>query len=79
MPLSGCSGDERVGGAIRIGPGVTPPRLLHKVEPQYFPDARADHIQGTVVLQLAVNRKAERQVFRSLAHWVSDWMSVLRK
>jgi TonB family protein len=43
--------------AIRIGPGVTPPRLLHKAEPQYSPDARADHIQGTVVLQLAVNER----------------------
>lgn len=43
--------------AVRIGPGVTPPRLLHKVEPEYSPDARADHIQGTVVLQLAVNEK----------------------
>ena len=43
--------------AIRIGPGVTPPRLLHKAEPEYSPDARADHIQGTVVLQLAVNEK----------------------
>ena len=43
--------------AIRIGPGVTPPRLLHKVEPEYSSDARADHIQGTVVLQLAVNEK----------------------
>jgi TonB family protein len=42
---------------IRIGPGVTPPRLLHKVEPEYSPDARADHIQGTVVLQLAVDEK----------------------
>jgi TonB family protein len=43
--------------AIRIGPGVTPPPLLHKVEPEYSPDARADHIQGTVVLLLAVNEK----------------------
>jgi len=40
-------------GATRIGPGVTPPRLLHKVEPEYSPLARADHIQGTVVLELA--------------------------
>lgn len=43
--------------AIRVGPGVTPPRLLHKVEPTYSPEARADHIQGTVVLLLAVNEK----------------------
>ena len=44
-------------GAIRIGPGVTPPRLLHKVEPEYSPGARADHIQGTVVLELAVDEQ----------------------
>jgi TonB family protein len=52
-------GQERNGleGATRIGPGITPPRLLHKIEPEYSPDARADHIQGTVVLQLAVDEK----------------------
>src|SRR5215472_17074498 len=44
-------------GAIRIGSGVTPPRLLHKQEPEYSPDARADHVQGTVVLQLAVDEQ----------------------
>jgi TonB family protein len=42
-------------GAIRVGPGVTFPRLLHKEEPEYSPDARADHIQGNVVLELAVD------------------------
>ena len=42
---------------LRVGPGVTAPRLLHKVDPQYSPVARADHIQGTVVLQLVVNEK----------------------
>jgi TonB family protein len=44
-------------GAIRVGPGITPPRVLRKPEPQYSPDARADHIQGTVVLLLAVDEK----------------------
>jgi TonB family protein len=47
-------------GAIRIGPGVTPPRLLHKVEPEYSPGARADHIQGTVVLELAIDEQSRR-------------------
>ena len=42
---------------IRIGPGVTPPRLLRKVEPKYSPEARADHVQGTVVFQVVVNEK----------------------
>lgn len=42
---------------IRIGPGVTPPRLTKKVEPSYSPLARADRIQGTVLLQLVVTEK----------------------
>jgi TonB family protein len=42
---------------IRIGPGVTPPRVLHKLEPEYSPDARADHVQGTVIFQLVVSDK----------------------
>ncbi len=42
---------------IRIGPGVTPPRLLHKIEPEYSPEARAEHIQGNVILQLVVNEQ----------------------
>lgn len=45
------------GEAIRIGPGVTPPRILHKVEPEYSPIARADHVQGTLILELVVNEK----------------------
>jgi len=42
---------------MRIGPGVTPPRLTHKIEPEYSPEARADHVQGTVILQIVVNEK----------------------
>lgn len=41
----------------RVGPGITPPRLLHSKEPEYSPDARAEHIQGTVVLQLVVSNQ----------------------
>ena len=42
---------------MRVGPGVTPPHLLHKADPEFSPEARANHIQGTVVLQLVVNEK----------------------
>src|SRR5690242_14339952 len=45
------------GDVMRVGPGVTPPRVLYKAEPEYSPTARADHVQGTVVLQLVVNEK----------------------
>jgi TonB family protein len=59
--FGGCGlnaqGLSSLDGAIRIGPGVTAPRLLHKVEPEYSPTARADHIQGTVVLELAVDEQ----------------------
>jgi protein TonB len=44
-------------GAIHVGPGVKPPRLLRKVEPQYSAEARANYIQGTVVLQLAITEQ----------------------
>jgi TonB family protein len=52
LPAQASSGPEDL---TPVGPGVTAPRLLHKVEPEYSADARADHIQGTVVLQLVVN------------------------
>jgi TonB family protein len=44
-------------GAIHVGPGVTPPRLLRKLNPKYSPAARADHVQGTVVLQMVITEK----------------------
>lgn len=42
---------------IRIGPGVTPPHLIHKIEPEYSSKAQADRVQGTVILQIVVNEK----------------------
>jgi TonB family protein len=38
----------------RIGPGIKPPSLLQKVEPQYTEEARAGKIQGTTVLTVEV-------------------------
>jgi TonB family protein len=38
-----------------IGPGITAPTLLHKVEPKYSPMARADHVQGTVVYETVID------------------------
>jgi TonB family protein len=53
----GAQGPSDLDGAIHVGPGVKPPRLLRKAEPQYSGEARANHIQGTVVLQLAITEK----------------------
>ena len=43
------------GEPMRVGPGVIAPRLIHKIEPEYSPQALDDHIQGTVILQIVVN------------------------
>jgi TonB family protein len=40
--------------AVRIGGGVTPPMLQHKVEPQYSEEARLAKLDGTVVLYVEV-------------------------
>lgn len=39
----------------RVGPGVTPPRLLHKTEPSYSGEGLSAGIQGTVVFEAVVN------------------------
>jgi TonB family protein len=53
--LLGAQAPAGSGEAIRLGPGVTPPRLIHKVEPVYSTEARAATIQGNVILQLVVD------------------------
>jgi TonB family protein len=40
---------------VRIGPGVTPPKLKYKVEPEYSPEALNAGVQGTVVFEVVVN------------------------
>jgi TonB family protein len=41
--------------AVRIGPGITQPRLLSKVEPVFSEEARKARLQGRVQLQAVVN------------------------
>lgn len=54
---------------FRVGGGVTAPKLLHKIEPQYDEMARAAKYQGTVLLYLEIGpdgRAHNTQVMRSL-------------
>ena len=52
-PLTALSQDDSV---HRIGErGLTGPRVVKKVEPQYTPDARDAKIEGTVTLQLTID------------------------
>src|SRR5258708_23602399 len=41
--------------AILVGPGVQPPHLRHKKEPDYSPDARNQGVESTVLFQLIVD------------------------
>jgi TonB family protein len=44
----------RVANAFRMGNGVTLPKILQRIEPQYTPEARAARLRGTVVLQALI-------------------------
>ena len=44
--------DEEV---VPIGPGVKPPSVIHKVEPEYSRAAREAKVQGSVLLELVVD------------------------
>lgn len=57
LPFGLAQGTDRASDVLRVGPGVTAPRLIHKVDPEYSPLARGDRIQGNVLLQLVVNEK----------------------
>lgn len=55
--------------AVHVGNGVTPPKLLHKVEPEYSEEARAAAFQGVVVLSVVIEPDGiadNMQVLKSL-------------
>jgi TonB family protein len=41
--------------AVRVGPGVSQPRLLEKIEPTYTQEASRAKLQGIVTVELVVN------------------------
>jgi TonB family protein len=52
----GGFGGDIHGGVYRIGSGVSAPRLVFKVEPEYSEEARKARWQGTVVLSVIVDK-----------------------
>jgi TonB family protein len=56
LPGQTAAGDSEV---VRVGPGITPPRLTYKIEPEYSGEAREERIQGTVILETVINEKGE--------------------
>ena len=67
--LGAGTGGGTGGGAYRPGNGVTLPRVLREVRPQYTSDAMRAKVQGTVLLECVVNKDGsvgDVQVVRSL-------------
>src|SRR6202161_4317041 len=52
-----CSGGGFGDGVYRAGNGVSQPKLISKVEPEYSEEARKSKTQGVVVLQIVVDAK----------------------
>ncbi|MGC2696216.1 MAG: energy transducer TonB [Candidatus Angelobacter sp.] len=42
---------------IRVSSGVAEGLLLHKVDPKYPREAKKEHIQGTVLLEITIDRQ----------------------
>lgn len=45
----------------KVDEGVTPPRLIHKVEPAYTEEARDAKIEGTVVLKVEITKEGRAE------------------
>ena len=58
------SGGGVGGGAFKIGGGVSAPRVVFQVEPEYSEDARKAKFQGTVVIALIVDEKGNPREIR---------------
>lgn len=71
--------DARVsaGSLLRVvtGPGVTPPKAVHTIDPDYSQEARDARVQGTVLLRMILEADGvpgEIHVSRSMGHGLDE-------
>lgn len=62
------SGGGYGGGVMSVGGGVSAPVVLHSVEPEFTPDARAANFQGSVAIQLIVDSQGNPQNVHVIRH-----------
>ncbi len=67
-----CSGqdtkDAQAAGPYKVGGGVSPPRLISKVEPKFSEEARISHFAGTVLLGATLGTDGRASSFKVLRH-----------
>lgn len=56
------------GGLMNVGGGVSAPRVIYSVEPQFTPEARQADCQGVVAIQLIVDSQGNPQDIRVVRH-----------
>lgn len=56
------------GGLMNVGGGVSAPRVIHSVEPQFTPEARQANYQGVVGIQLIVDSQGNPQAVHVVRH-----------
>jgi TonB family protein len=60
---------------VRIGPGVTPPKIINKAEPIYPEEARGAGVQGAVVIEVIIDesgRVAQQSVLSPLGFGLDE-------
>jgi TonB family protein len=68
-PTNASQGGGIGSGAVyKVGGGVSPPKAIHAPDPEYSPEARQAHLQGTVVLWLVVGEDGKPHNIRVQHH-----------
>lgn len=62
------SGGGYGGGVMSVGGGVSAPRLIHSVDPEFTNQARAANLQGSVAIQLIVDARGNPQNIHVIKH-----------
>jgi TonB family protein len=66
---------EEKGGVYRVGKGITPPRPLKRVDPEYTEEARDAKLEGVVVVYVVIGedgRAHDIRVIRSLGKGLDE-------
>ncbi len=64
---SAAVGQDSSDQVLDLRPGITPPKIIHRVEPEYTQAALIAGIQGTVLISIVVNKQGLAQDLKVLS------------